>query len=30
MLYKTRKELDNALAFRQAHYPWRWRIPPEE
>ena len=21
MLYKTRKELDNALAFRQAHYP---------
>ncbi|KAK1663292.1 hypothetical protein QYE76_051451 [Lolium multiflorum] len=21
MLYKTRKELDNAIAFRQAHYP---------
>ena len=21
MLYKTRKELDNALAFRQAHHP---------
>jgi hypothetical protein len=21
MLYKTRKELDDALAFRQAHYP---------
>ena len=21
MVYKTRKELDNALAFRQAHYP---------
>ena len=30
MLYKTRKELDNALTFRQAYYLWRQRIHPEE
>ena len=28
--YKTRRDLDNALASRQAHHLWRRRIHPEE